>query len=99
MKFWNWGPTTIWHNMESGIFFQNHSTLPYNIGFGLLLEVRIFGGPAIYVKEGSSVQLECVVSQAVNTPKYIVWEHNGQGQENNIAQKTFIFLRITLVLG
>jgi hypothetical protein len=43
-----------------------------------ILQVRIFGGPAIYVKEGSSVQLECVVSQAVNTPKYIVWEHNGQ---------------------
>ncbi len=49
----------------------------------ILLQVRIFGGPAIYVKEGSSVQLECVVSQAVNTPKYIVWEHNGQEQHNN----------------
>ncbi len=45
--------------------------------------MRIFGGPAIYVKEGSSVQLECVVSQAVNTPKYIVWEHNGQEHHNN----------------
>lgn len=43
-------------------------------------KVRIFGGPAIYVREDSSVQLECVVSQAVNTPKYIVWEHNGQGR-------------------
>ncbi len=49
----------------------------------ILLQVRIFGGPAIYVKEGSSVQLECVVSQAVNTPKYIVWEHNGQEHHNN----------------
>ena len=29
MKFWNWGPTTIWHSTESvTIFFlQNHSTL------------------------------------------------------------------------
>ncbi len=62
----------------------------------MLLQVRIFGGPAIYVKEGSSVQLECVVSQAVNTPKYIVWEHNGQEQHNNntlIIKEIKIFLK------
>ena len=29
MKFWNWGPTTIWHNMESEAFFLNHFTLLY----------------------------------------------------------------------
>ena len=30
MTFWNWGPTTIWHNIPSVAFlFQNHSTLPY----------------------------------------------------------------------
>ena len=72
-----------------------HPTIQYRIWVivGYVLQVRIFGGPAIYVKEGSSVQLECVVSQAVNTPKYIVWEHNGQGQENNIALKTlFIYI-------
>ena len=28
MQFWNWGPTTIWHNMTCVAFFsQNHSTL------------------------------------------------------------------------
>jgi len=42
-------------------------------------KVRIFGSPTIYVEEGSSVQLECVVSQAVEIPKYIVWEFNGEG--------------------
>ena len=26
MKFWNWGPTTIWHNLGCvAFFFQNHS--------------------------------------------------------------------------
>ena len=31
MKFRNWGPTTIWHNIESVAFFQNHSTLMYSM--------------------------------------------------------------------
>ena len=31
VKFWNWGPTTIWHSIECVAFFfsQNHSTLLY----------------------------------------------------------------------
>ena len=35
----------------------------------LLLQVRIFGGPDIYVREGSSLQLECVISQTIVSPK------------------------------
>ena len=41
-------------------------------------KVRIFGGPDIYVKEHSSLQLECVISATIVSPKYVVWEHNGQ---------------------
>ena len=27
MQFWNWGPTTIWHNIKYvAFYFQNHST-------------------------------------------------------------------------
>ena len=28
MRFWNWGPKTILHNMAN-LFFKNHSTLLY----------------------------------------------------------------------
>ena len=35
----------------------------------ILLQVRIFGGPDIYVREGSSLQLECVISQTIVSPK------------------------------
>jgi len=41
-------------------------------------KVRIFGGPDIYVREGSSLQLECVISQTIVSPKFVVWEYNGQ---------------------
>jgi len=40
-------------------------------------KVRIFGGPDIYVREGSSLQLECVISQTIVSPKFVVWEYNG----------------------
>ena len=42
------------------------------------MKVRIFGGPDIYVKEHSSLQLECVISATIVSPKYVVWEHNGE---------------------
>ena len=32
VKFWNWGPPTIWHNLESVKKIQNHSTLQYCAG-------------------------------------------------------------------
>ena len=41
-------------------------------------QVRIFGGPDIYVREFSSLQLECVISATIVSPKYVVWEHNGK---------------------
>ena len=37
--------------------------------FVVLIQVRIFGGPDIYVREGSSLQLECVISQTIVSPK------------------------------
>merc|ERR1712079_134617 len=39
-------------------------------------KVRIFGGPDIYVREHSSLQLECVISATIVSPKFVVWEHN-----------------------
>ena len=27
MKYWNWGPTTIWHNIESVAFFSSSKSL------------------------------------------------------------------------
>ena len=31
VKFWKWGPTTIWHNMESVTFFSlSQITPPYS---------------------------------------------------------------------
>jgi len=41
-------------------------------------KVRIFGGPDIYVREGSTLELECVISQTIVSPKYVVWEYNGE---------------------
>ena len=31
MKFWNWGPTTIWHNIECVAFYFSKSLYP-NVG-------------------------------------------------------------------
>ena len=28
MKFWNWGPTTIWHNIENVAFYFSKSLHP-----------------------------------------------------------------------
>ena len=28
MKFWNWGPTTIWHNIECVAFYFSKSLRP-----------------------------------------------------------------------
>jgi len=39
-------------------------------------KVRIFGDKDIYVKDLSTVQLKCVVSQSLVAPTYIEWRHN-----------------------
>jgi len=41
-------------------------------------KVRIFGGPDIYVREGSALQLECVISQTIVSPRFVVWQFNGE---------------------
>jgi hypothetical protein len=38
-------------------------------------QVQIAGGPDIYVREGSSVTLECIVAEA-SSPVYIAWQFN-----------------------
>ena len=40
--------------------------------------MRIFGGPDIYVREHSSLELECVITATIVSPRFVVWEHNGQ---------------------
>ena len=40
--------------------------------------MRIFGGPDIYVREHSGLQLECVITATIVSPRFVVWEHNGQ---------------------
>ena len=52
--------------------------LIFNIIILYYYQVRIFGGPDIYVREHSSLQLECVISATIVSPKFVVWEHNGQ---------------------
>ena len=46
--------------------------------FSHFLQVRIFGGPDIYVREFSTLHLECVISATIVSPKFVVWEHNGK---------------------
>jgi len=41
-------------------------------------KVRIFGDKDIYVKDLSTVQLKCVVSQSLVAPTYIEWRHNNK---------------------
>merc|ERR1711953_370099 len=41
-------------------------------------KVGIFGGPDIYVREFSTLHLECVISATIVSPKFVVWEHNGK---------------------
>ena len=41
-------------------------------------KVRIFGGPDIYVREFSTLHLECVITATIVSPKFVVWEHNGK---------------------
>ena len=40
--------------------------------------MRIFGDKDIYVKDLSTVQLKCVVSQSLVAPTYIEWRHDGR---------------------
>jgi hypothetical protein len=50
------------------------SSLSY-IFFAFFSQVQIVGGPDIYVREGSSVTLECIVAESSN-PVYIAWQFN-----------------------
>ena len=54
---------------DFAFFYINLYTFAVHQIIVILLQVRIFGGPDIYVREGSSLQLECVISQTIVSPK------------------------------
>ena len=59
------------HHFNYPIWNEGHIHI-YDIDcdiFVVAIQVRIFGGPDIYVREGSSLQLECVISQTIVSPK------------------------------
>jgi len=41
-------------------------------------EVHIVQGSAVYVREGSSMHLDCVVSHSLVVPQFVMWEHAGE---------------------
>lgn len=41
-------------------------------------EVHIAQGSAVYVREGSSMHLDCVVSHSLVVPQFVMWEHSGE---------------------
>ena len=41
-------------------------------------EVRILGDPDIHVKEGSKVNIECVISNTTDHVPYVTWLFNNQ---------------------
>ena len=40
-----------------------------------LLQVEITAGPQLYVRTGSRLQLECLVTRAVEAPQWVMWQH------------------------
>ena len=47
-------------------------------------EVRILGDPDIHVKEGSKVNIECVISNTTDHVPYVTWLLNNQVQKQTI---------------
>ena len=41
-------------------------------------EVKILGDPDIHVKEGSKVNIECVISNTTDHVPYVTWLFNNQ---------------------
>ena len=39
---------------------------------------EILGGPSIFIEEGATMNLTCVVKESPEPPQYIFWYHNGQ---------------------
>ena len=39
------------------------------------MQVEITAGPQLYVRTGSRLQLECVVSRGVESPQWVMWQH------------------------
>ena len=39
------------------------------------MQVEITAGPQLYVRTGSRLQLECVVSRVVESPQWVMWQH------------------------
>ena len=68
---------------DAGTYECQISTVPkmthfFNLAI-VVPKVRIVGSKDIHVKAGSLVRIECVVSQAVQHPTFIVWYRDGSG--------------------
>ena len=44
-------------------------------------KTEILGGPDIHLKEGSTMNLTCVISDSPEPPSYIFWRHNDAVRE------------------
>ena len=69
--------------------------------YTLSTQVQIVGGPDIYVREGSSVTLECIVAEApANSPVYIAWQFNRgdvPGSRVSVLGMSRLFSRVATV--
>ena len=80
----------FWYLEDSDFAFTSVFAV-CQIGIIVILQVRIFGGPDIYVREGSSLQLECVISQTIVSPKV---SPNPRSHLESFKQKYWYLSRI-----
>ena len=61
MKFWNWGPTTIWHNLTCGQNCFQKSLHPnsYSLNHFVLRTVQLYLRPPVYFIIQTYLDLRC----------------------------------------
>ena len=67
--FWNWGPTTIWHNLASAQFFSSKITPPYFRVQYILIDLFLGYAPNIqFLKSSKYMQNTGYVHYTVDPP-------------------------------
>ena len=51
-------------------------------------KTAILGGPDIHLKEGSTMNLTCIISDSPEPPSYIFWRHDDAVRSSFICRKT-----------
>lgn len=79
---------------RSGMWSWKSKFVFFKIFFSLLSEpeTEIIGGPEVFIENGSTINLTCVVRFSPEPPAYIFWNHNeAVGVEINVTLRIAYF--------